>query len=78
MKPLEAIKARCLDCCGHDRAEVKLCPCTDCPLYVYRLGKMPKNESRKRNLTDEQRDALRERLKKGREAKKQGTQDNDY
>lgn len=73
MKPLEAIKARCLDCCGHDRTEVKLCPCTDCPLYIYRFGKMPKSESRKRELTEEQKAALRERLKKGREARFQKT-----
>lgn len=34
----KAIKAKCLDCSGGDRKEVKLCPIKDCPLWIYRLG----------------------------------------
>ena len=35
----KAIRAKCLDCCCDNSAEVKLCPVTDCPLYNYRLGR---------------------------------------
>jgi len=41
MTPVKAIRAKCLDCCCGSFKEVKACPCTDCPLYVYRLGKNP-------------------------------------
>lgn len=41
MTPIKAIRAKCLDCCCGQYKEVKLCPCSDCPLYPYRLGKDP-------------------------------------
>lgn len=44
LTPLKAIRAKCLDCCCGQSNEVKLCPCADCPLYIYRLGKGPKRE----------------------------------
>jgi hypothetical protein len=31
-----AIKAHCLECCGWEREEVKLCTDTGCPLFQYR------------------------------------------
>lgn len=34
----KAIRLKCLDCCGGQANEVKLCPCLDCPLWNYRLG----------------------------------------
>jgi hypothetical protein len=34
----EAIRAKCIDCCCGSYAEVRRCPCADCPLYRYRLG----------------------------------------
>lgn len=41
MTPLKAIRSKCLDCtCGQSR-EVRLCSCTDCSLYPFRLGKNP-------------------------------------
>lgn len=43
LTPIQAIRAKCLDCCCGQRNEVKLCPCTDCSLYPYRMGKRPKN-----------------------------------
>lgn len=33
-----AIREKCLDCCCGQAKEVRLCPATDCPLYLYRLG----------------------------------------
>lgn len=60
--PVKAIRAHCIDCSGGSSNEVSLCPMTECPLYPFRLGK---NTFRhKKELTDEQRAELRERLKK--------------
>jgi len=61
--PLKAIRAKCLDCCCDQTTEVKLCPASTCPLYPFRFGKNP---FRKRELTDEQREALCQRLELGR------------
>lgn len=61
--PLKAIRAKCLDCCCDQITEVKLCPVSDCPLHPFRFGKNP---FRKRELTDEQREALCQRLELGR------------
>jgi hypothetical protein len=63
MTPMKAIRAKCLDCNGN-AYEVKLCPCTDCALWPFRLGKNP--NIKPRNLTDEQRKAAAERLKNAR------------
>ena len=41
MTPIKAIRAKCLDCCCGQVAEVRLCPCKSCPLYPYRFGKRP-------------------------------------
>ena len=41
MTPLKAIRQKCLDCMCGQTYEVKLCPCTDCSLYPFRLGKNP-------------------------------------
>jgi len=65
--PIKAIRAKCLDCCCDQRDEVKLCPATTCPLWPFRMGKNP---NRSRNMTDEQRQAAKERLAKARAAKK--------
>lgn len=61
--PLKAIRAKCLDCCCDQTTEVKLCPASTCPLHPFRFGKNP---FRKRELTDEQRKALCQRLELGR------------
>lgn len=58
--PIKAIRAKCLDCCCNQQNEVKLCTCTDCPLYPFRFGKNPYKA--KRNLTPEQLVAKRERM----------------
>jgi len=71
MTPIKAIRSNCLECSGDNKKEVKLCQITDCPLYPFRLGKNP--NYKRRQLTEEQREANRNRLKKAREAKK--TQD---
>lgn len=46
MTPVRAIRAKCLDCCCGQMQEVRLCPCSDCPLYPFRMGRNP-NRQRK-------------------------------
>lgn len=41
MTPLKAIRARCLDCVGFQKSEVRRCKDTTCPLHPYRMGKNP-------------------------------------
>jgi hypothetical protein len=41
LRPLKAIRQKCLDCMCNQRKEVELCPDEECPLYPYRLGKNP-------------------------------------
>ena len=62
--PIKAIRAKCLDCCCGQANEVKLCTCKDCPLYAFRFGKNPYL------YTEEQRQAMAERMKKVAEARK--------
>lgn len=70
MTPIKAIRAKCLDCCCDQANEVKLCPATRCPLHPFRLGKNP--NIKPREYTEEQREAMRQRLKKAMEAKGDG------
>lgn len=66
--PLKAIKAFCYDCCGGDRQWVRECPDTKCALNQYRLGKNPNRKTRE--YTKEEKEKLRERVKKARESMK--------
>lgn len=50
LTPVKAIRAKCLDCCGGQMAEVRLCPITDCALYPYRMGHRPPKVSQADNL----------------------------
>ena len=60
LTPIKAIRAKCIDCCCGQKNEVKLCTVTDCSLYPYRLGHNPNRKPRQ--LSDEQRAAMAERL----------------
>jgi|SRR5690554_530217 hypothetical protein len=51
MTPVKSIRLYCLDCCGNSPKEVRLCPCTDCTLYPFRLGKNPNKTGKKKNHT---------------------------
>ena len=42
MTPMKAIRAKCLDCCAGQVAEVRHCTVKNCPLFRYRFGKRPK------------------------------------
>lgn len=66
----KAIRAKCLDCCCQQINEVKLCPCKDCPLWRYRMGYEVDEEDNRvkhRELSEEQKAASAERLRKMRE-----------
>jgi hypothetical protein len=39
--PTKAIRAKCLDCCCGNAAEVRKCVATDCALWPFRLGSNP-------------------------------------
>ena len=39
--PIRSMRAYCLDCTGGNKAVVRECSFTDCPLYSYRMGKRP-------------------------------------
>jgi len=39
--PLQALRAHCLDCCGHQEKEVALCPAVNCPSWPLRMGTDP-------------------------------------
>ena len=68
--PVKAIRAFCLECCGFSANEVKLCPSVKCKLHPFRLGKNPYRAKVTRELTDEQRATLADRLQAMREKRK--------
>ena len=70
LAPLRAIRAKCVDCSAGSMKEVRECVMLDCPLYPYRLGKSPNRKPR--ILTDEEREALRQRMAKMREKQLSG------
>jgi hypothetical protein len=41
LRPLKAMREKCMNCMGNNFNEVKACPVTDCALWYYRLGKRP-------------------------------------
>ena len=65
--PVKAIRAYCLSCVCGSSTEVDRCPIEECPLYPFRYGRNPFRT--KRELTEEQKTAMAERLKKARDAK---------
>ena len=68
--PVKAIRAKCLDCCCGQMKEVELCPNTWCPLHPFRFGKNPYRM--KREMTEDQKAAAIDRLRKAREKQKEG------
>jgi len=61
VNPVKAIRAKCLDCCCDQKKEVELCQNTKCALHPFRFGKNPYRA--KRELTEEQRTAMSERMR---------------
>ena len=65
--PVKAIGAWCLDCCGGSQVARKECSAPDCVLYPFRFGKNPYRS--RRELSEEQKDARREIVRRARETK---------
>ena len=66
--PVKAIREKCLqDCCAGLVNEVKDCLCPSCPLYPFRFGKNPYRT--KRELSDEQKEKMRNVLNNARNNK---------
>ena len=42
LTPLKAIRAKCVDCCCGNKAEVRRCTAEKCNLHPYRMGHRPK------------------------------------
>lgn len=65
--PLDACKEFCFECCGYDRTMVKNCNSTLCSLHPFRNGTNPYRK--KIEYTEEQKEAMRDRMSKARESK---------
>ena len=65
---LDVIRAKCLDCCVEQPDEVRKCVSIACPNWPYRMGTNPFRTPRE--LTEEQRRALGDRLKASRHSLK--------
>lgn len=64
--PLRAIRQFCIQCSGDSPREAYNCPEEKCVLHPFHRGTNPFH---KRNMTEEQKQASAERLRKAREAK---------
>ena len=62
--PVKAIREKCLDCCCGSSNEVSLCTVVDCPIHPFRFGKNPFRQ--KREMTEEQKKVMVDRLKEAR------------
>ncbi len=47
LTPVKAIRAKCKDCSGNQLVVIRKCQITDCALFPYRMGRRPKEESKK-------------------------------
>ena len=54
LRPLLAIRKKCLDCSGDSSKGVRYCPCCDCTLWFYRFGKRPGSMKDQRFVTPEE------------------------
>jgi hypothetical protein len=55
---LEAVRAKCIDCCGGSVSEARKCVAVSCTLWPFRMGSNPLV---RRTLTEEQKQVLRDR-----------------
>jgi hypothetical protein len=63
---LKVIRAKCLDCCVQQEAEVRKCVLFTCPNWPYRMGTNPLRAPRE--ITEEQREQLVARMARARAA----------
>lgn len=55
MTPIQAIRAKCLDCCAAQPKEVRVCLAKDCVLWVYRMGCRPQTYAKKSEIANKKR-----------------------
>lgn len=67
VSPMQAIRARCIDC-ANTRDEVAKCTAIGCALWAFRMGSSPFRA--KRDVSEEQRAAARDRMKNYHETRK--------
>jgi hypothetical protein len=60
------IREKCLDCTCNQIVEIAKCPVVSCPLWPYRMNSNPFNT---REMSDEQKECIANRLKGAREKK---------
>lgn len=68
--PVKAIRLKCLDCCAGSSQEVDKCTAKKCPIYPFRYGKNPFRT--KREMSEEQKERLKEQLARGRKTQGKG------
>lgn len=64
--PVKAIREKCIDCCCGAVGEVRNCTAVKCALFPFRMGKNPYRQ--RREMTEEEKKALGDRLREAREA----------
>jgi hypothetical protein len=64
---LQAIRARCIDCCAGSPSEVRRCVSINCPSWPFRMAFNPWRE--RPDLSDERKTQMSENLAKARAAK---------
>ena len=64
LNPIKAIRQNCIDCMAGAITEITRCVVKTCALHPFRMGKDP---SRKRLMSEDQRQAASARLKKARD-----------
>lgn len=69
LNPVQAIRKKCLDCCGFQSKEVKLCVSVNCPLWRYRMGKEERDDLYEKNKTDNQKRKEKYEAQKKKESK---------
>jgi hypothetical protein len=53
MSPIQAIRAKCLDCSVDQPGEVRLCEAVKCPLWPFRAGQHPYTSAKLKNRVQE-------------------------
>ncbi|NPU86382.1 MAG: hypothetical protein HPY65_18035 [Syntrophaceae bacterium] len=69
----EAILAKCYDCCGRFVDGKEDCRVTRCPLHPFMPYRESQEEKPKREISEERRQAMRDRMQKVLNAKRQNT-----
>lgn len=73
--PVKAIREKCLDCCCGSTVEIKECTVETCPIYPFRFGKNPFRQ--KRELSEEQKKVIGDRLREARESNSDNDEDEE-